>query len=282
MVRIGELARRTGVTVELLRAWEHRYGLLEPARSAGGFRLYSAADEQRVHTMTGLIATGVSAAEAAARARSAAGDVIDGETPAIDGLAAELSSALDRFDSDAAHEALDRLFATVSIEAVMSDVLVPYLRRLGDRWAAGEVTIAQEHFASNLLRGRLMSLAHGWSSGSGPAYVIACPSGEEHDLASVMFGLALARRGARVVFLGADTPAQTIADAARDTDPAGVVLSLTRPEVLLASAEELGSLAATLPVYVCGRGADRADVERIGAQPLEGDPVTAARRLSRR
>src|SRR5687767_5137753 len=64
-VRIGELARRTGVSADLLRAWERRYGLLRPERSSGGYRLYSAEDEQRVRTMTDALARGISAGEAA-------------------------------------------------------------------------------------------------------------------------------------------------------------------------------------------------------------------------
>ena len=64
-LRIGELARRTGVSSDLLRAWERRYGLLRPERSTGGYRLYSAEDEQRVRAMTGALGRGISAGEAA-------------------------------------------------------------------------------------------------------------------------------------------------------------------------------------------------------------------------
>ena len=64
-LRIGELAKRTGVSPELLRAWEQRYGLLQPTRTAGGFRLYSAADEARVQRMQSLVSGGLAAAQAA-------------------------------------------------------------------------------------------------------------------------------------------------------------------------------------------------------------------------
>ena len=69
-LRIGELARRVGVSTELLRAWERRYGLLEPARSDGGYRLYSDSDVARVEAMQAQLAEGLSAAEAARLARS--------------------------------------------------------------------------------------------------------------------------------------------------------------------------------------------------------------------
>src|SRR3954454_22112917 len=98
-IRIGELARRTGVSPELLRAWEHRYGLLQPSRSDGGFRLYSAMDEARIRRMTTLIAEGLSAAEAARHALNGGGGPSANDTPIVDQLADRLRAALDEFDA---------------------------------------------------------------------------------------------------------------------------------------------------------------------------------------
>src|SRR3954447_5970243 len=71
LFRIGELSKRTGVSPELLRAWERRYGLLDPTRSSGGLRLYDAADLERVRLMQQHLATGLAAAEAAGAAMRA-------------------------------------------------------------------------------------------------------------------------------------------------------------------------------------------------------------------
>jgi DNA-binding transcriptional MerR regulator len=280
-VRIGELGRRTGVSPELLRAWERRYGLLRPSRSGGGFRLYSSEDERRVRAMTALISSGLAASEAAARA------LTDEQQPTsradeslVEILATQLREALDDFDSQQAHAALDQLFAAVSIEVVLENVLIPYLRDLGERWERGDASVAQEHFASNLLRGRLLAFARDWASGTGPAYVLACPPGEEHDLPMIMFGIALSRRGARVVFLGADAPIDSIEKAVRATGPAAVVLAATRPERFQEKALSLRSLAEQVPVWICGSGAERSEAGKLGARFLEGDPVTAARSLA--
>jgi len=127
------------VSAELLRAWEQRYGLLRPERSAGGFRLYSPSDEARVRRMTSLIASGVSASEAAARATG--DEPVTQEGAATDGVARELREALDRFDAGGAHQAFDRLLATVSVEIAITEVLVPLLHELGDRWETGSATI---------------------------------------------------------------------------------------------------------------------------------------------
>ena len=88
----------------------------------------------------------------------------------------------------------------------LSEIVMPYLRDLGDRWERGEVTVAQEHFASSVLRGRLLGLARGWGRGIGPRALLACAPGEQHDLGLIAFGLALRAHGWRIEYLGADTP----------------------------------------------------------------------------
>src|SRR5690242_12725509 len=150
-MRIGELSRRTGVSPELLRAWEQRYGLLRPSRSTGGFRLYSSADEARVRRTTALIAEGAPAAEAARLAAIDETTNQQTEQPFVADLAGRLQRALDGFDAAAAQDALDHLFAAVSLEFAITEVLIPYLHDLGERWASGTATVAQEHFASNLI-----------------------------------------------------------------------------------------------------------------------------------
>ena len=278
-VRIGGLARRTGVSPELLRAWELRYGLLRPSRSAGGFRLYSAADEARVRRMTRLIADGLSAAEAARQAVAVDEVQPAVEPPVVEHLAEQLRTALDAFDGAGAHAALDRLLASVSLEVVLAAVVVPYLRDLGDRWAAGRASVAQEHFASNLIRGRLLGLARDWGTGDGPAVLLACLPGEAHDLGLVIFGLLVARRGWRVTFLGADTPFDTLHRGIRAIRPTLTVLATLAPDRFAAYAHDIRSIADKTPTAIAGITDEHA-VAAVGARPLTDDIIEAARSLT--
>jgi DNA-binding transcriptional MerR regulator len=278
-LRIGELARRTGTSPELLRAWEQRYGLLCPSRSAGGFRLYSDEDKARILRTKQLIASGLSAGEAARQAVTGE-TTTQGATPVLEGLADELGDALDRFDEDGANRALDRLIAAVSVEAVMREVLLPYLRILGDRWARGDVSVAQEHFASALLRGRLLGLARGWGTGSGPTLVLACPPGEQHDLGLIMFGIAASRRGRRITYLGQDTPFSTIEATVDDVGPGLVVFGMAEGTSLGEHARAIRALAKRVPVAIGGAGITKDEVRRLGVRFLEGDPVEAASSLA--
>jgi DNA-binding transcriptional MerR regulator len=274
-LRIGELSRRVGVSPALLRAWERRYGLLEPARTQGGLRLYGAEDERRVRDMQAGLRRGLSAAEAAREAVSGAGEVPE------TGLGyAALQAALDAMDAEEAQLLLDRLFATFTLETVISEVILPYLHELGERWSRGEASVTQEHFASNLIRGRLMSLARSWGTGGGPLAVVACAPGEQHDLPLVAFGLALRGRGWRIAFLGADTPTRSVADAAETLRPALVLVSSMAGEALERSVDELAGLARRHPLAIAGAGASDELAERIGCRFLAGGPVSAAASVS--
>ena len=277
VLRIGELSRRSGVSPELLRAWERRYGLLQPTRSAGGLRLYSPHDLARVQAMQRHLAGGLAAAEAAALATQTTrhGD----DEIAIPTAKDELAAALANFDDGGAHAVFDTLLARLSTDTVLRDVIVPYLHELGERWERGDVSIAQEHFASTLLRGRLLGLARGWGGGIGPVAVLACAPGEQHDLGLLAFGIALRARGWRIVYLGTDTPIASVADAARSCSPAIVVVSAVDPRAFRRNAEELQQLARDTRLGLGGAGAAKARLDGDLLQ-LTGDPVNEAERLT--
>ena len=277
LLRIGELSRRSGVSPELLRAWERRYGLLDPTRSQGGLRLYSLEDLERVRLMQHHLARGLAAAEAAVLATEeppAAG----AETP-LAGAKDELADALAAFDEPRAHAILDSLLATATTDTVLTTVVVPYLRELGEQWERGDASVAQEHFASAVLRGRLLGLARGWGRGLGPRIVLACAPGEQHDLGVIAFGLALRARGWRIVYLGADTPLTSVTDAAHASDATLVVVSAVTPKPFRAHRDELRKLARTQRLCLGGAGAARADLD-FDAEILSGDPVEEADRLT--
>jgi MerR family transcriptional regulator, light-induced transcriptional regulator len=283
-VRIGELGRRVGVSEHVLRAWERRYGLLRPERSPGGYRLYSAADERRIRRMQAHLAAGLSAAEAAKATlseeraappqgptRSAGGGVAD--------QAQDLAYRLERLDEPGAQAALDRLFASFTTETVLRDTLLPYLHHLGNRWERGQASIADEHFASNLLRGRLAGLARGWGYGHGPCAILACPPDEQHDLGLLMFGIVLHRCGWRVKYLGASTPIAELVRAARPSHADIIVLSAAIENHFDGLTDDLARLARQVPLALAGAGATQALADETGACLLTGDPVTEAQRL---
>src|SRR5271165_5844339 len=288
VLRIGELSRRAGVSDHVLRAWESRYGLLQPVRSAGGFRLYSEADALRVGRMQAHLARGLSAAEAA---RAVLGEDSGAGAdpgragphrapPAAGELSSDLRQALDAFDEPAAQAVLDRLVSDLSLTAVLRDVVLPYLAELGERWERGTASVAQEHFASNLIRGRLAGLARGWGNGHGPRAVLACPPGELHDLALMVFGIVLHRSGWRIDYLGMNTPGEELTRTVDARHPDLVVVAATLPENLEPLAAQLTALAQRAPLALAGAGATPEIASAVGARLMTRNPVTEAEQTS--
>ena len=275
-LRIGELSRRVGVSPELLRAWETRYGLLRPDRTEGGLRLFSQEDERRVHLMRRHIASGLSASEAARLAS------VGEDSSAREGSArcaeirATLTQGLDALDETTAQSALDQLFAAFALPFALSEVILPVLHGLGERWAADEASIAHEHFASNLIGGRLRALARGWGKGVGPRAVLACPPGERHELGLLCFGLALREHGWRITYLGVETPLRELADSLGELLPTIVVLSAISQKRFLDAREEIGELAARVRVGIGGAGASAALARTVGVEFLGGDAIAEA------
>jgi MerR family transcriptional regulator, light-induced transcriptional regulator len=162
---------------------------------------------------------------------------------------------------------------------VLRRAVLPYLRRLGERWEKGTASVAQEHFASALLRERLMAMGRGWDRGDGPRALLACPPGERHDIGLVAFGLAARKLGWRVTFLGADTPIDTLAAASAELEPEAVVLSAVVPERFWSVTEALRPLAGQRRLYVGAAGADERVAADIGARLLGETVLEAPHRL---
>jgi DNA-binding transcriptional MerR regulator len=280
LLRIGELSRRAGVSPELLRAWERRYGLLRPTRTPGGLRLYSVDDLERVHAMQSHLAEGLAAAQAAALVLAAGST--EGQEPPLDPPTTrrKLGDALEAFDEPSAQAVLDQLFSTATVETALTDVILPYLYELGDRWERGEISVAQEHFASNVLRGRLLALARGWGRGVGPVALLACLPGEQHDLGLIAFGLALRSHGWRIAYFGPDTPLETLERAAEALGPRLVVVSATSDERVRPVESELDAFGGRYRLALGGAAAVTADAERLGVLALPGDPVAEAERVA--
>ena len=224
------------------------------------------------------LASGLAAAEAA---RLAATDETRPTPMALapEGARAELASAFSAFDEARAHAVLDGVLAGSTMDTALAGVIVPYLHELGERWEAGEATVAEEHFASGVLRGRLLGLARDWGRGLGPRVLLACAPGEQHDLGLIAFGLALRARGWRVGYLGQDTPLDSVAAAAAAFVPTFVVVSSVDADRFESHADELRTLADAQRLCLGGTGAVNAKLD-VDAIRLSADPVAEADRLT--
>jgi DNA-binding transcriptional MerR regulator len=272
-LQIGEFARRVGVSPELLRAWERRYGLLQPIRSGGGFRLYTSEDAERISRMKAALDDGLSAAEAARRALATQTRPAEG---LLDDARDRFLTAVHRYDEPAAHSVLDEALSAFALETVLRELVLPVLRQVGEEWQRGTLAVGQEHFASNVIRPRLLALSRLWGRGGGPLAILACAPGERHDIGLIAFGLLLRTYGWRILLLGADTPVATLGEAVATTEPRLVVVASMDGALLEAVATDLRRLARAAPLVLSGAGASEELCARLRVDRLDGDLVAAA------
>jgi MerR family transcriptional regulator, light-induced transcriptional regulator len=280
-MRIGELSRRVGVSTDTLRVWERRYGLLRPARTSGNARRYSAVDEARVRLMQRYINQRIPPAQAAQLSLAARFSLRGGRRadPKDDDVAlavGRLRHALDSFDEAGADQALEQMLSRFSTAVVMRSVLLPYLHDMGERWATGRTTVAQEHFASNFVMFRLATLSRGWDRGLGPRALLACAPDEQHTIGLMCFGIALHQHGWRIAFLGAATPIDMLAAAATELRPDLIAVCTYLPEALTPHLQPLRKLGRDWRLALAGPGAGAELAAGCTAEHLADDPVSAA------
>lgn len=190
-----------------------------------------------------------------------------------------LEQTLESFDETGGHRVLGHAFDTLGVEETLAQVVLPYLREIGERWSAGSIGVAQEHFASNVLRSRLSVLLGTLERTEGPLVVLACMPGEQHEFGLMATGIVLSRLGWRTCYLGASTPPAELARTCRTLRPQAVVLSARRATAFAAHAPVVRRMAETTSVHLAAPGATDEVAALCHAERLVGDPVIAARRL---
>lgn len=200
------------------------------------------------------------------------------DTPSKD----ELWAAVEAFDAEAAETAMAKLLWDVPLSAAVVGVVLPFLQEVGDRWEVGTLSVAHEHFVSDMLRRKLTALSSvppqqvlDDAEARPPVVLLACPAGERHDMVLLCVALMLRERGVRVRFLGADTPIPAVASAARAAGADAVVLAAMRSTAFTAHSTTLRRLAQDHALYIAGRAADERTSAEIHATALPTDPVRA-------
>ncbi len=213
-----------------LRAWERRYGIPAPARSAASYRLYSERDVALVRQLRALTEQGLAASAAANRLLEGA---LPTEPPpvardAFEVVGERILERIERFDPDGLDLELRRALILGSAAQVYERVLVPVMQEVGERWGKGALTVAHEHLASEALRAVAVDLLRLTRPArpTGRA-VLACFADEQHALPLYGIAFRLVLRGMHPVVLGARTPPEAVALAVERLAPDLVGLSVT-------------------------------------------------------
>jgi methanogenic corrinoid protein MtbC1 len=245
---LSKVVKETGIKADTLRAWERRYQLPTPSRTDGGHRLFSEYDLETIKWLLARQAEGMRISQAVQYWKdllAAGNDPLDfpaQKTPSESAspgreVSREPLSTLTRkwidhalnYDSENAAEVLDAAFSQFPWEVVSTELVFKGLEEIGDRWYAGEVSVQQEHFASELVIQKLNALI---ASAPAPYHLqkvlISSPPGELHTIAPLVINTLLRYRGWDVTYLGANVPNERLEEALQMIRPALVIMTATR------------------------------------------------------
>ena len=279
---MGVVVQRTGLTSHAIRAWERRYGAVEPARTEGGQRLYSDAQVMRLRLLKRATAGGRSISSVAGLSTEELTALVgeDGRSengPAgpdrSDYLEACLAAA-DRLDAQTLREELMRAVVSLSAPVFVTQVVGPLLARVGELWEEGAMRPAQEHVVSTAVRQVLDWLLGRYEASADAPLLVACtPAGELHEFGAMLASVVAADVGWRVLYLGPSLPAEEIAMAADQSGAVVVAVSVVdgEDEDVERSGRELVALRAALPegVLLVAGGRRASDVGPDGVTVVE-------------
>lgn len=265
---IRAVSKLTGISVDTLRAWERRYAVVQPDRDERG-RLYSEADVDRLGLLHQLVEVGhaigrvavLTTDELRALLSRGAGPVpYDGPAPAVAIDLAVLRAAVERLDGAALRRELSRLAAVLPARAVARQVVLPLLRHVGEGWEEGRYTVAQEHLVTAEVRSLIGALARLNAVPDGaPRLLMATPSGEAHEIGTLVAALLASGSGFAALYLGPGLPAAEVVASARRVAPRAVVLGFTGAaravgEPIPELAEVGRALPASIELWIGGAG----------------------------
>ena len=255
------VVQRTGLAPATFRAWERRYHFPRPFRTPTRQRLYSERDIAALRWLAEQTRQGVAISRAVEILRSGRASLAETGAPArtrqyLDELRARLTEALLGFDTERAETILGEALALFPFEDACMELLVPMLVDVGERWHAGTLSVAEEHFVSAFVRTRLSALMAVYShDGRGPLVFAGAVEGELHELGVLMLAVFLLRQGYLVRYLGPNLPAGSLRGPIERLRPAALLLSCHAIEglpELLAVADMLEALAPPRPVLIYG------------------------------
>lgn len=257
---IQVVVRRTGLSADVIRVWERRYGVVSPARVSGGRRIYSDDDVNRLSLLQKVTDAGRRISDVVDMSNEALAELINDDQQAqknivgranagLSGAAAIVENAFQSI-CDMNAQQLRQIIATAAAELpqgiFLEQVLSPLLDKVGEFWHSGNIRVGQEHMGSMVIR---LFLVGQLSQGNPQArpIIMTTPSGHQHDIGVLMAALIAESEGWRAIYLGADIPASEIAAAALQSKAQAVALGVQYTADPHAMAEEVNQLRLALP-----------------------------------
>jgi DNA-binding transcriptional MerR regulator/methylmalonyl-CoA mutase cobalamin-binding subunit len=264
--RIHRVAKLTGLSKDVIRVWERRYGLVKPSRSSNRYREYSDEEVALLRFVKNQMEQGATIGSLAAEGHDSlvarmriATPVSPEDQKPHERLLDELVGSLDPLDKAGFERRLNGAVAVIPFEEAVQRILLPLQRRIGELWHNGRLDIAVEHYVTKIVQQKLFSVMNQLPVNEfGPRVLVACPEGETHEIGAQAVAYIAATKGCHVYYLGPNLPSSDLVNFCEKITPDLVLLSLTevKPEAAaLQQLKEIGQLATRWSVAVGGQGA---------------------------
>ncbi|MEP6887537.1 MAG: MerR family transcriptional regulator [Nitrospirales bacterium] len=269
--RIQRVARLTGLSKDVIRVWERRYGIVQPTRGANRYRLYTDEDVVLLRYLKAEVETGQSIGQLVAaghdellsRAKKIDLTMVRSPTPYA-GLIGELTTALSPLDRELFERRLNGAVAVIPFEDALHKILLPLQERVGQLWHDGRLGVAVEHYVTKHVQQKMFAAMNQLPMHEyGPPVVVACPSDEQHEIAAQAVAYLCSARGCRVSYLGPNLPIAELAAFCQLVEPKLILLSLTTVPTSDQAEEFVKELGMQLPnqaVVIVGGAAAQAEM----------------------
>lgn len=285
---IGSVSSMTGVNAVTLRAWERRYGLIQPKRTDTGHRVYSNKDIQNINNILALLDEGISIS----RVRDALLSIKSSEKEANseanhwEKYTKDMLLGVNNFDEQQLEAVYNEAMSLYPVDIVTRELIIPLLQKLGQRWTKVSTSIAEEHFFSSFMRNKLGARFHHRNQkNTGAIIIAACLPGETHEFGLLLLSLAVHEKGYKIILLGADMPLQQISEVVHRTGTKGVLLSGSIESKNKFSSSDLKKLVtdSDVPVCVGGKISEvlKNEIEEAGAHAVGDDFIVGLRMISK-
>jgi methanogenic corrinoid protein MtbC1 len=275
---IQVVANRSGLTQDLLRAWEKRYGVVVPGRSPGGQRLYSDDDVERLRLLKLVVDGGrrisdvasLSTEELASMAVEDQVETVPGQPPVVDPVVlVDCLDAIEKLDAVRLEEILSRRLLNGGSQNFIEGLVAPVMVEVGRRWHEGQLLASHEHMATGVLRGLVARvLAEAQPRVPRGTIVVATTPGQAHEVGGLMAAATAASEEWRAIYLGAELPPEEIVGAVRQLGAGAVALSFSFLNQNMDDLAEIRSVVTALPADVTtvigGAAANQSRAELLG------------------
>lgn len=222
---LNDLESLTGIKSDTIRIWEKRYGILTPFISPSGRRFYNDNDLMRLINIAILYRHGTKISLIASKTDSEIrekAEILSSSEGKTSDIIALMVIAMNRLDETAVNEVLLKSVIERGFDSTISDVVFPFLRKVGIMWHTGAVNVGTEHFITSVFRQRLIAAIDALpppKKDKGSRFLLFLPEGEMHELGLLFYSYLIKKRGNHVLYLGQSTPLKSVFLITRDWNP---------------------------------------------------------------